>query len=180
MSRIGRLPISIPEGVTVTVSPENLVTVSGKLGTLTQIVDKNITVAVENAQVVLTRNSEAKEIKSKHGLYRALIANMVKGVSEGFTKTVVCKAVGLKINKQGNKIVLDIGYSNPVDIVEVDGITLSTTEDKITVSGINKELVGQTAAKIRAIKPIEPYHGYGIRYEDEVWIQKEGKKAGKK
>ena len=180
MSRIGRLPVSIPEGVTVNVDANNLVTVQGKLGTLTQLVDKNITVAVETNQVVLTRNSEAKEIKAKHGLFRALVANMVKGVSEGFNKTVVCKAVGLKINKQGNKIVLDIGYSNPVDIEEVEGITLSTKDDTITVSGINKELVGQVAAKIRAIKPIEPYHGYGIRYENEVWIQKEGKKAGKK
>ena len=180
MSRIGRLPVIIPEGVNVNVDANNLVTVTGKLGTLSQLVDKNITVTVENNQAVLTRNSEAKPVKAKHGLFRALLANMVKGVSEGFSKTLVCKAVGLKINKQGNKIVLNIGYSNPVDILEVEGITLSCTDDTITVTGSNKEQVGQIAAQIRKIKPIEPYHGYGIRYQNEVWIQKEGKKAGKK
>lgn len=180
MSRIGKLPVKITDGVNVSVDNDNVVTVSGKLGSLSQAVDKAITVKVENGEVVLTRNSEEKEVKAKHGLYRALINNMVKGVSEGFSKTLVCKAVGLKISKQGNKIVLNIGYSQPVDIVEIDGITLSCTEDTITVSGKSKELVGQFASKIRDIKPIEPYHGYGIRYNDEVWIQKEGKKAGKK
>lgn len=181
MSRIGRLPVAIPAGVTVDVDSSNVVTVKGSLGTLSQAVDTCITVKVEDNQVVLTRANDTKPVKAKHGLYRALVANMVKGVSVGYKKTLVCKAVGLKIAKQGNKIVLNIGYSNPVDIVEIEGITLNVVgNDKIEVSGINKEVVGQVASKIRDIKPVEPYHGYGIRYDDEVVIMKEGKKAGKK
>ncbi len=181
MSRIGKMPVKILDGVKVDVDGNNVVTVSGPLGSLSQIVDKNITVKVENNEVVLTRNSEENEIKAKHGLYRALIHNMVVGVKEGFKKNLVINGVGYKASKQGNKLVLNIGFSNPTEVEEIDGIKLNVVDNnKIEVSGINKELVGQMASKIRDLKPVEPYHAYGIRYEDEVVIRKEGKKAGKK
>jgi len=181
MSRIGKMPVKILDGVTVSVDGNNLVTVNGPLGTLSQIVDKNIKVTVENNEVVLTRNSEENEIKAKHGLYRALINNMVKGVKEGFKKSLIINGVGYRATKQGNKLVLNIGYSIPSEVVEIEGIKLNVVDNnKIEVSGISKELVGQMASKIRDLKPVEPYHAYGIRYEDEVVIRKEGKKAGKK
>lgn len=181
MSRIGKMPVKILDGVSVNVDGNNLVTVNGPLGTLSQIVDKNIKVTVENNEVILTRNSEEKEIKAKHGLYRALINNMVKGVKEGFKKVLVINGVGYRATKQGNKLVLNIGYSNPAEVVEIEGIKLNALDaNRVEVSGISKELVGQVASKIRDIKPVEPYHAYGIRYEDEVVIRKEGKKAGKK
>jgi len=181
MSRIGKMPVKILDGVEVLVDGNNLVTVNGPLGTLSQIVDKNIKVTVENNEVILTRNSEENEIKAKHGLYRALINNMVKGVKEGFKKSLIINGVGYRATKQGNKLVLNIGYSIPAEVVEIDGIKLNVVENnKVEVSGISKELVGQMASKIRDLKPVEPYHAYGIRYEDEVVIRKEGKKAGKK
>lgn len=181
MSRIGKMPIKIENGVKVEVNGDNIVTVTGPLGTLSQEVDKNIKVTVENNEVILTRNSDESEIKAKHGLYRALINNMVKGVSTGFKKVLVINGVGYKAQKQGNKLVLNIGFSIPFEVVETDGIKLNVLENnKVEVSGINKELVGQMASKIRDLKPVEPYHAYGIRYEDEVVIRKEGKKAGKK
>lgn len=181
MSRIGKMPVKILDGVKVEVDGNNLVTVSGPLGTLSQIVDKNIKVTIENNEVILTRNSEEKEIKAKHGLYRALINNMVKGVKEGFKKVLIINGVGYRATKQGNKLVLNIGFSIPSEVVEIEGIKLNVLDNnKVEVSGINKELVGQMASKIRDLKPVEPYHAYGIRYEDEVVIRKEGKKAGKK
>ena len=180
MSRIGRLPISIPEGVKVDVQ-DTTVTVTGKLGTLTQVVDKTISVKVENNQVVLTRANETGDVKAKHGLYRQLIANMVKGVSEGFSKTVVINGVGYKASLVGTKVVLNIGFSHPVELIPTEGIKLAVNgTNEVVVSGINKEHVGQFAAKIRDIKPVEPYHAYGIRYSDEVVIRKEGKTSGKK
>lgn len=180
MSRIGRLPIAIPNGVEVKVD-NNVVTVKGKLGELSQNIDSCINVKVDANEVVLTRNSEEKEVKAKHGLYRALIHNMVVGVSEGYKKTVLAKGVGYRVQKQGDKVVMNIGYSKPVDVLPVDGISYDVVDtDKIVVSGINKELVGQVASKIRSVRPVEPYHGYGLRYLDEVVIKKEGKKAGKK
>lgn len=180
MSRIGRLPIAIPNGVTVQVE-NNVITVKGKLGELSQKIDACINIEVNASEIVLTRNSEEKSVKAKHGLYRALINNMVIGVNEGFKKIVVAKGVGYRIQKQGEKIILNIGYSKPVEIVPVEGIKLDTQDaDKVVVSGISKELVGQVAAKIRSTRPVEPYHGYGLRYIDEVVIRKEGKKAGKK
>jgi len=181
MSRIGKMPVKILDGVSVNIDSNNLVTVNGPLGTLSQIVDKNIKVTVENNEVILTRNSEENEIKAKHGLYRALINNMVKGVKEGFKKSLIINGVGYRATKQGNKLVLNIGYSIPSEVVEIEGIKLNVVDNnKIEVSGISKELVGQMASKIRDLKPVEPYHAYGIRYEDEVVIRKEGKKAGKK
>ena len=181
MSRIGKMPIKIGNGVKVEVNGDNIVTVTGPLGTLSQEVDKNIKVTVENNEVILTRNSDESEIKAKHGLYRALINNMVKGVSTGFKKVLVINGVGYKAQKQWNKLVLNIGFSIPFEVVETDGIKLNVLENnKVEVSGINKELVGQMASKIRDLKPVEPYHAYGIRYEDEYVVRKEGKKAGKK
>ncbi len=180
MSRIGRLPIDIPAGVTVTVNGLN-VSVAGKLGTLTQDVDKTITVKVEGNQVVLTRANETGDVKAKHGLYRQLIANMVKGVNEGFSKTLVINGVGYKATLQGTKVVLNIGFSHPVELIPTEGVKLAVNgTNEVVVSGIDKAKVGQFAAKIRDIKPVEPYHAYGIRYADEVVIRKEGKTSGKK
>lgn len=180
MSRIGRLPVVIPQGVEVTVSPENVVTVKGPKGTLTREIDKCITVKVENGHVVCTRSSEEKEIKSKHGLYRKLIANMVEGVTKGFQKGLVVNGVGYRVVKQGNKVVLSIGYSHNIEVAETDGITLEVPSEKdIVVKGIDNEKVGQIAANIRSLRKPDPYHAYGIRYSDEVIARKEGKKGTK-
>ena len=180
MSRIGRLPVVIPQGVEVTVSPENVVTVKGPKGTLTREIDKCITVKIENGHVVCTRSSEEKEIKSKHGLYRKLIANMVEGVTKGFQKGLVVNGVGYRVVKQGNKVVLSIGYSHNIEVPETDGITLEVPSEKdIVVKGIDNEKVGQIAANIRSLRKPDPYHAYGIRYSDEVIARKEGKKGTK-
>ena len=179
MSRIGRLPIDIPAGVTVTINGLN-VTVAGKLGTLTQDVDKAISVKVEGNQVVLTRANETGVVKAKHGLYRQLVANMVKGVSEGFSKTLNIHGVGYKATLQGEKVVLNIGFSHPIEVIPTEGVKLAVNGNDVTVSGIDKAKVGQFAAKIRDLKPVEPYHAYGIKYADEVVIRKEGKTSGKK
>lgn len=180
MSRIGRLPVVIPQGVEVSVSPENVVTVKGAKGTLNLNVKSLIKVNVENGEVKVTRPNDEKETKALHGLYRKLIANMVEGVSKGFEKGLVLNGVGYKVAKQGKKIVLSVGYSHPVEIEEVPGITFecpSATE--IVVKGIDKELVGQIAANVRKVRNPDPYHAYGIRYKDEVIARKEGK-TGKK
>ena len=181
MSRIGRMPVTLPEGVTCTVD-NNIVTVTGPLGSLTRkIENKNIHVNVEGNIVTVTRANDEKETKAAHGLYRALIHNMAVGVKEGFKKTIIANGVGYRIEKQGKKLVLNIGYSKPKEVAEIDGITLSCTPDnKITVSGIDKELVGSVAAKIKALRPVEPYHLYGMRYENEVIVKKVVKKVGKK
>ena len=180
MSRIGNAPITIPAGVTVE-AKDNVVTVKGPKGTLSQAYDSVITFKIENNTVVLTRANDLADVKAKHGLYRALTANMVKGVTEGFKKSLIVNGVGWKVAKQGKKVVLNIGFSHPVEIEEIDGITLdcpSITE--ISVTGIDKEKVGQFAAMIRGLREPEPYHGYGIRYSDEVIDRKVGKAAGGK
>ena len=180
MSRIGNAPITLPAGVTVDAS-NNVITVKGPKGTLTQVYDPIISFAVENNTVVLTRANDLGPTKAKHGLYRALTANMVKGVTEGFKKSLVVNGVGWKVAKQGKKVVLNVGFSHPVEVEDIDGITLdcpSVTE--ITISGIDKDKVGQFAAKVRGIREPEPYHGYGIRYSDEVIERKVGKAAGGK
>lgn len=180
MSRIGRLPIAVPAGVTVTIDKNNLVTVKGPLGELKQQVNPIITVKVEDGNVICTRPNDEKNTKAMHGLYRKLIANLVEGVTKGFEKQLVINGVGYKVAKQGNKIVMNIGFSHPVEFAEPDGIKFecpSITE--ILVKGISREQVGQTAANIRAIKIPDPYHAYGIRYKDEVIVRKEGKKASK-
>lgn len=180
MSRIGRLPVVVPQGVEVTVSPENLVTVKGPKGTLSRQIDKSITVKVENGHVVCSRSSEEKEIKSMHGLYRKLIFNMVEGVTKGFQKGLVVNGVGYRVVKQGKKVVLSIGYSHNIEVEEIDGITLEVPSEKdIVVKGIDNEKVGQFAANIRSLRKPDPYHAYGIRYSDEVIARKEGKKGTK-
>lgn len=180
MSRIGRLPVAIPQGVEVSVSPENIVTVKGAKGTLTLKVNIIITVNVDGGEVKVTRPNDDKAVKAMHGLYRKLIFNMVEGVSKGFEKSLILNGVGYKAAKQGKKLVLNVGYSHPVEIEEVTGITYecpSATE--VVVKGIDKELVGQMAANIRKVRNPDPYHVYGIRYKDEVIVRKEGK-TGKK
>ena len=180
MSRIGKKPITLPAGVTLT-NENGLVTVKGAKGTLTRTVDKAIGVEVNGNVVTLTCPDGAKsDVQAKHGLYRALVANMVKGVSEGFTRNLIINGVGYKAAVQGNKLVLNIGYSHPIEVVAPQGITFTCpTQTEITVAGIDKELVGQTAANIKAKRPVEPYHAYGVRYKEETVIMKEGKKAGK-
>lgn len=179
MSRIGRMPISIPANVTVAVK-DGLVTVTGPKGTLTQEVNKAISVKNEANVVTLTRAEETNEVKAMHGLYRALVANMVKGVTEGFSKKLIFNGVGYKVQKTGNKLVLNLGFSHNIIVEEKDGIKLEVNGNEITVSGRSKEAVGQMAAEIRALKPVEPYHAYGVRYSDEVVVRKVGKTAAKK
>lgn len=180
MSRIGKLPIAIPAGVTVEVK-DNVVTVKGGKDTLTQEFSKNVNVEVKDNRVYVTRLDETSDSNAKQGLYRQLINNMVMGVKEGFKKTLVVKGVGYKLTKQGNKLVMNLGLSHPVEVVEEAGITLECPDNNtIIVKGANKELVGAVAAKIRAIRPMEPYHGYGIHYESEPVILKAGKATSKK
>ncbi len=180
MSRIGNAHIAIPAGVTV-VAQDNVLTVKGPKGTLSQVYDPIITPNVENNEIVFTRANDEGPTKAKHGLYRALCANMVKGVTEGFKKSLIVNGVGWKVSKQGKKIVMNIGFSHPVEVEEIDGITLDCpSQTEITVSGIDKEKVGQFAAIIRGYREPEPYHGYGIRYSDEVIERKVGKAAGAK
>ena len=180
MSRIGKLPISIPAGVTVEVNGQ-VVTVKGAKETLTQEVSKNITVKVEDNQVLVIRNDETTDSNAKQGLYRQLISNMVIGVKDGFTKSLTVKGVGYKLAKQGKKLVMNLGLSHPVEIEEEDGVTFEIPDaNTILVKGADKQRVGAVAATIRATRPMEPYHGYGIHYTSEPVILKPGKAAGKK
>jgi len=180
MSRVGRAPIAIPQGVTVDIA-NNVVTVKGPLGTLSQAVDKSITVKVEGDKILVLRHSDNKEYRALHGLYRALINNMVKGVTKGFEKVLVVAGVGYRCAVNGKKLVMNIGYSHPVEVEAPEGVTFALNNPlEIVVKGIDKQLVGQVAATVKAAKPVEPYHGYGIHYKDEPVILKEGKTAGKK
>lgn len=180
MSRIGRAPIQIPQGVQVTIN-DHLVTVTGPLGTLTQKIDKSIDVKVEDGHVLCTRHSDDKDHRALHGLYRALIHNMVVGVTKGFEKSLIVNGVGYKVTLSGNnKMTMNIGFSHPVDFTAPEGVTFAQPQPlEIVVKGIDRQLVGQTAATIKAIKPVEPYHGYGIHYKDETVIHKVGKRATK-
>ena len=180
MSRIGKLPIAIPAGITVEVNGQ-IVTVKGAKGELSQEVSKNVTVKVEENQVMVVRNDETTDSNAKQGLYRQLINNMVVGLKDGFTKSLTVKGVGYKLNKQGKKLVMNLGLSHPVEIVEVEGITLECPDNStILVKGADKQLVGAVAAEIRATRPMEPYHGYGIHYTSEKVILKPGKSGKKK
>lgn len=180
MSRIGRLPIAIPSGVTVTVTPDNVVTAKGAKGELVKAMHKDIIIKIEDNAVVVTRPSEVKEHRALHGLTRALINNMVIGVSQGFEKTLELVGVGYRAALQGKKLVLNLGYSHPVEVEPVDGITFETpAANRIIVRGINKEVVGAVAADIRTWRKPEPYKGKGIKYSNEVIRRKEGK-TGKK
>ena len=179
MSRIGRHPIAIPAGVTVTVSDDNHVVVKGPKGQLEQTVNKNITVKVEGNEVHVTRPNDEKQNRAFHGLYRALIANMVTGVSEGYKKELEVNGVGYRAVKEGKDLVLNIGFSHQVRMTEIDGITIEVPQpNQVVVSGCDKQKVGQFAAEIREKRPPEPYKGKGIKYVDEHIRRKEGK-AGK-
>jgi large subunit ribosomal protein L6 len=180
MSRIGRLPVAIPAGVTVEVKEGNVVTVKGPKGTLERALPTEMEIKVEDGHVVVSRPNDLKKMKSLHGLTRSLIHNMVVGVSEGYTKVLEINGVGYRANKQGSKLNLALGYSHPVEMVDPEGIT-TTVEgtNKIIVSGIDKEKVGQFAAEIRDKRRPEPYKGKGIKYADEVIRRKVGK-TGKK
>ena len=179
MSRIGKMPIAIPAGVTVDFK-DGVVTVKGPNGTLSREVVGNIGFEMEGANLLVKALDDKAETNAKHGLYRALVNGMVTGVTAGFVKALEVKGVGWKAAVQGNKLVLNVGFSHPVEFVAPEGIKFECpTLTDVIVSGINKEVVGQTAANIRAIRVPEPYHGYGIRYKGEVLEHKEGKTSGK-
>ncbi len=178
MSRIGRKPINIPAGVTASVDG-SVVTVKGPKGTLTTKVHPNMTVTVEGSEIHVTRPNDEKENKSLHGMTRSLINNMVLGVTEGFKKELEVNGVGYRAQKQGNNLVMNLGYSHQVMVPEVPGITIECpTANKIVIQGPDKQQVGQFAAEIREKRPPEPYKGKGIKYVDEHIRRKEGK-AGK-
>ena len=179
MSRIGRLPVAIPAGVTVEVAENNKVTVKGPKGTLERVLPSEMEIKVEGAEVLVSRPNDLKKMKSLHGLTRTLIHNMVVGVSEGYTKTLEVNGVGYRAAKQGNKLVLSLGYSHPVEMIDPEGLSSAVDGNKIIVSGISKEKVGQYAAEIRDKRRPEPYKGKGIKYADEVIRRKVGK-TGKK
>ena len=180
MSRIGRLPITIPAGVDIKLEEGNFITVKGPKGTLARKLVDDLTITVENNEILVTRPSDLKRYKSLHGLTRTLIFNMVVGVTEGYTKELEINGVGYRAAKSGNKLNLTLGYSHPVEMIDPEGI-VSTVEgnNKIIVSGIDKEKVGQYAAEIRAKRPPEPYKGKGIKYANEHIRRKVGK-TGKK
>ena len=187
MSRIGRMPVAIPAGVTVSIADNNTVTVKGPLGTLTETFSSRMTIKQEGAELLVTRPTDEKEDKSLHGLTRALLNNMVVGVTTGFSKTLEVIGVGYKVVLQGKKLMLYLGYSLEANgqpqekycITAPEGITFEVPDKMATptiiVKGIDKQLVGQTAATIRSKRPPEPYHGKGVKYNDEVIRRKVGK-----
>ena len=178
MSRIGKNPITIPAGVTVEVK-DAVVVVKGKLGELSQTFN-TVTVKVEDGQVIVERSSDLKDERAKHGLYRSLISNMIVGVSEGFTRELEIIGVGYRAQKQGEKLVLNAGYSHPVEMDAPAGVTIEVPNNTtVVVKGIDKQVVGEFAANIRAVRAPEPYKGKGIRYKGEHVRRKEGKKAKK-
>lgn len=180
MSRIGKMPIAIPAGVEVKIEAGNQITVKGPKGTLQRKLADDMNIAIEDGSVVVTRPSDLKKHKALHGLTRTLIANMVEGVTNGYTRLLEINGVGYRAAKQGNKLVLTLGYSHPVEMIDPDGIeAVLEGQNKITVKGIDKEKVGQFAAEIRAKRPPEPYKGKGIKYSDETIRRKVGK-TGKK
>lgn len=180
MSRIGRLPIAIPQGVTITISDDNVVTVKGPLGTLSEKIQKDMQISIEGDVLSVNRPTEQKLHRSLHGLSRSLINNMVVGVTQGYVKKLSIIGVGYKAVKQGNKLDLALGYSHPCVLEDPAGITTEVPlPTEILVKGIEKALVGNYTAKIRALRPPEPYKGKGIRYANENVRRKEGK-TGKK
>ncbi len=179
MSRIGRMPIAVPAGVTVEIAENNKVTVKGPKGTLERVLPTEMEITQEGSEIIVKRPNDLKRMKSLHGLTRTLINNMVIGVTEGYTKVLEVNGVGYRAAKQGNKLNLSLGYSHPVEMVDPEGVTTTVDGNKITVSGIDKEKVGQYAAEIREKRAPEPYKGKGIKYADEVIRRKVGK-TGKK
>ena len=179
MSRIGRLPVAIPAGVTVSVADGNVVTVKGPKGTLVRTFVPELTIEVKDNEVLVSRPNDLKREKSLHGLTRTLIHNMVEGVSNGFSKTLEVNGVGYRAVKQGKKLTLSLGYSHPVEMEDPEGIETKVDGNKIIVSGVSKEKVGQYAAEIREKRKPEPYKGKGINSETEV-IRRKVSKTGKK
>ena len=179
MSRIGRMPIAIPAGVTVDVAENNKVTVKGPKGTLERVLPSEMEIKVEGAEVTVSRPNDLKKMKSLHGLTRTLIHNMVVGVTDGFEKKLEVNGVGYKASKSGKKLTLNLGYSHPVEMEDPEGIETVVEGNNITVKGIDKEKVGQFAAEIRDKRRPEPYKGKGIKYADETIRRKVGK-TGKK
>lgn len=182
MSRIGNQPIELPQGVEINVSNENIVTVKGKLGELKQTVDPNIIINVEDKTVVLSRKTEEKDHKSKHGLYRALLNNMVIGVSEGYTTTQELIGVGYKVSAQGQILELSLGFSHNIFIelppeIKAEAITERGKPPTLIMKSVDKQLLGQVAAKIRSLRKPEPYKGKGVKFKDEVLRKKAGKAA---
>ena len=181
MSRIGKMPVAIPAGVEVSISESNLVTVKGPKGTLTQQMHPAMTLKQEGAEILVSRPNDEKENRALHGLTRALLHNMVVGVTEGYKKNLEINGVGYRAAKEGNKLVLTIGYSHPVEVAEIPGITIEVPQpNQIVISGCDKQMVGQFAAEVREKRPPEPYKGKGIKYVDEVIRRKVGKTGAKK
>lgn len=181
MSRIGKLPITIPAGVEVQIEGST-VTVKGPKGTLSRTLQQKVSVVQEDGSLIVTRVNESKECRSLHGLSRTLVANMVEGVTKGFTKTLEIVGVGYRTSLQGTKLVLNLGYSHPIEINPPQGIEFVVEEkaNRIHVKGIDKQLVGDVAAEIRFKRPPEPYKGKGVKYQGEVIRRKAGKAGGKK
>ena len=181
MSRIGRAPIAVPAGVEIKIEDNNLVTVKGPKGTLTQQLHPAMTIKQDGAELHVTRPNDLKENRSLHGLTRTLLHNMVVGVTDGFKKTLDVNGVGYRVAKEGNKLVMNLGYSHQVIMEEVAGITIEVpSPNKIVIHGCDKQQVGQFAAEVREKRPPEPYKGKGIKYTDEVIRRKAGKTGAKK
>ena len=183
MSRIGKLPVNLPSGVTISVDDANVVSVKGPLGTLSQKLDRDITIEVENNQIIVSRPNEEKRLKSLHGLYRALIANMVVGVTTGYKKELELVGVGYRAEANGQRLEMSLGYSHDIVIELPQEIKVETKTEKrsnpvITLSSIDKQLIGHIAAKIRSLRPPEPYKGKGIKFVGEQLRRKAGKSAG--
>jgi large subunit ribosomal protein L6 len=174
MSRVGKLPIEVPSGVTITIDPDTI-TVAGSKGTLTQFTMPDVTVSQEDGVVTVARANDEPKIRAKHGLMRALLNNMVTGVSTGFSKKLEINGVGYRVALQGADLKMNLGFSHEVIYKMPTGVTATVEQNKITVTGIDKQQVGQVAAEIRALKKPEPYKGKGIKYEDERIIRKSGK-----
>ncbi len=179
MSRIGRMPIAIPDGVTVTIAENNHVTVKGPKGTLERVLPAEMEIKQEGSEVIVSRPNDLKKMKSLHGLTRTLINNMVIGVTAGYEKTLEVNGVGYRASKSGNKLTLNLGYSHPVEMIDPDGLESVVDGNKIIIKGIDKEKVGQYASEIRDKRRPEPYKGKGIKYADETIRRKVGK-TGKK
>ena len=176
MSRIGRKPITVPAGVEVKVDDANVVTVKGPKGTLTQAIHPNMTIEVTGTEINVSRPNDEKENRALHGLSRTLVATMVEGVTKGYEKKLEVNGVGYRVAKEGKKLVMNLGYSHPVVMTEIDGVTFETPDaNTIFVKGIDKQLVGQVAAQVREKRPPEPYKGKGIKYADEHIRRKAGK-----